>query len=1391
MKRRAAQWGWLGLASALVVGWGCPEPRPAGQDGAGPVSTPDAAADVAVDPGPELPPPADVPEPPADVAGDVEPDSHTPPVHVPLTLARVEPSTGSAGGFDQVELLGTAFRPGLMVFFGESVAQDVFILDDERIICLTPPRLPGLVDVKVSDPDSGETAILEDGFLFFNAVETVGVEPASGHVMGGEPVTIIGLGFRPGSNVLFGGRAAISIEVVDDHTIVCTTPDAPGPGAVDVHVSNDLGVGTLGDGFTYFEPPAISAVVPPVGAMTGLELVEVKGSGFVEPLVVSFGGAALEDVEVLGSDRLRGLTPPVTAPGAVDVLVSTVYGTAWSGSGFTYVEDLTPGQDVEILAVAPSSGPAAGGQIVTIVAKGLTETADTLVSFGGTKAQVLGVDAAGLTALVEVPEAPTGFVGAVDVTLSNGLGVATAVGAYEYLPFVKVYEIQPNFGPLAGGTDVKVSGVGFGPGLQLRVGALPASNVQVLDDHTATGTTPPGSPGLANVTVIQGALSNTLVGGFAYQSQMDLWVIDPADGSQAGGTHVDLFGSGFPEDAKVYVGGKAATHIQVLSPTQISAKTPPGELGTADVTVESVSKGVVTLAEGFTYYNPESLYGGTWGSQVEGAVNVTVLDASTGGGMADVFVMLWTEPDTPYQGYTNSQGQITFSGPDLMGEQMVSASKEGFASASVVEYDAENITLYLSPMTPPSPGMPPGVVAPVYFGQVVNTSKYVPVPWGNCASKPDAPGMLCQACATDAECGGPPLRCSDVPNQGTYCTSHCLNSTDCSDGFMCVPLPGVPEQQCVPSSGDVVAYCDFSSPSIWSPRDGHPGADVDPPLPGLLVTGDMAFEMTVPLGEFAVYCWGGILNPATGTFTPYALGVDRHVFAMPGDEIPGKVFLKHPLMSPMSIRLDDPPLNPNGPNFTYLFVHLDMGSDGTFQFLEHPAGFDANTELILERMPKALTGDLYDASYTIQAGAFSFSDDNLPYSMTLHDGIKSVEDDTMYVWAGDGWKAKATGVTKNINALAPVGGGTLLGVGSDGWIISSVGTGWGSHESGVSTHLRAVHGLPSGEAVAVGAGGVATHYDGLVWTVQPTATTSALEGVWMAAPDDVIAVGWYQVLRWDGATWSKMAGSTSKNLRGVWGFAADDVWAVGNYGSIIHWDGTTWSDMPVGTTQNLRAVWGAAPDDVWIVGEAGTVIHWDGTEMQPVDAGTLRTLEAVWGFAADDVYVVGGRGTILRWDGTQWLSDSPKGYDASFLAVAGVDGRIVASGTHELLLGPFIEVPENISPADGGMMGAAYELSWTVQEGVQPHFSYVEVAIPGMFGPVPEWTMINDWYVTSLLLPDFPDIEGTPGISPGTKFLTIIRTYREGFDINNYSYLDLSQSTWRSWAIDRVMFTKE
>jgi hypothetical protein len=1313
-----------------------------------------------------------------------------------LTLSEVIPGKGLSTGLEQVELVGTGFFQGMQVFFGESLAQDIFVLNSKRLVLLTPPRGPGLVDVRVVDPDNGISATLQAGFLYFNPITILSVEPEVGHVLGGERVTVRGAGFRPESVLLFGRKAALQIQVLDDQTISAIVPDQAEVGATDVFVSNTQGVGLLEDGFLYVDVPRIDAVIPPVGPIAGNTSIELRGQGFHDPLVVLVGGQPLVDPRRVSDTRITGRTPGATQQGAVDVIVSTPYGTGARPSGFTYLADLAPGSTLELLAVTPGVGKSVGGDTVTLIAKGLGPLAGTTVTFGGASANVRSVDPIAHTVIVDTPPGT----GIVDVALtSNGQTVTREDGFY-FQPKISIDTVTPGTGPVAGGTAIEVTGEGFLPGLELRIGALAAASVQVVGSTLIRATTPPGAPGNANAVVLQSGQVVRKIDAFHYEADYRLWLVDPPLGSQAGGTQVTLVGSGFPSDARVRFGSRLATHVNVVSSTTIVCKTPPGDIGVVAVEVSSTTKGAVRISEGFTYYDPTSAYGGTWGGRIKNDVNVTVLDGGTGGPLADAFVMLWTDPRTPYQGFTNAAGQVTFSGADLEGEQMVSASKPGYSRASVVEYNATNVTLYLNPTTPPSPGEPGPPPPPATIrGRITNLGKAFPVPFGRCTNKPNAPGRLCDSCSVDADCGTG-ARCSELPDQftggasGRFCTTDCTGPSQCPTDFMCVPLtPGVP-QQCAPSSGQIAAWCDITNGHIFD-NDWLP----DPGVPVDTRTDTFVINPVPPqrYGEIAVYCTAGVLDTALGLFQPAMMGVARHVIVYPGDNIELEISLDHPMSNTLTVELDPVPRGPEGPDFNYIFPFIELGSDGAI-FLPTQFGFDPDP-FVLEDFFTGLTGNLYDATFSFLAGSFSLTDSNLPYTLTLHQNLRRLEDDTMvYLEETGAWTVRRTGVIQNVNGLYQTSGG-LVGVGSDGLVVRALGTSWARQESGVTEDLRAIHGSGT-SLIAVGDAGAVTRWDGFRWSRMPTPSAGDLRSVWLLSPTEGFAVGAYNTLRLSGTTWTPVFGNAVRNLYGVWGFAANDVWAVGASGTILRFDGVTWNTIPSGTNLGLRAVWGSAPNNVWFVGEGGLVLRWDGVEVKRVvQAGTAttRTLTAIWGRSASDITIVGRRGTALRWDGATLtpIQLGAGSSDIDFLAVAGpaagTNGAgAVMTGAHELLLGPILAVPEKLSPGEGGIMGNDYRISWQAQPGPDPHFSYVEVAIPTIMGPVPEWTMVADYDVQSILLPDFPNIEGTPGIDPGSKILTIFRVYKEGFDIDNYSNTDINQFGWRSWSVQSVFFSK-
>jgi len=97
--------------------------------------------------------------------------------------------------------------------------------------------------------------------------------------------------------------------------------------------------------------------------------------------------------------------------------------------------------------------------------------------------------------------------------------------------------------------------------------------------------------------------------------------VSPNSGGVAGGTVITITGKNFVNGATVAIGGKPATDVKVISSTKITAKTPPGDIGSADVTVTNPDGKSATVPDGFVYTEAVKLYP-PWDVNQDGIVDI-------------------------------------------------------------------------------------------------------------------------------------------------------------------------------------------------------------------------------------------------------------------------------------------------------------------------------------------------------------------------------------------------------------------------------------------------------------------------------------------------------------------------------------------------------------------------------------------------------------------------------------------------------------------------------------------------------------------------------------------------------------------------------------------------
>jgi hypothetical protein len=695
--RNSVRWlsvpGLLALAAMLAA---CPDP---------PVSTNDAGfigndPVLVFDAGPL------VPEGDGGAAGDGgEAEADAGPAVGQVFIESVTPPTGVLTGGYRVRLQGFGFTPppesggDQRVFFGEHEADQILYLNDRSVTVRVPAGdVAGPVAVRMENGLGSYTA--DSVFTYFSPVELDAVDPATGSTTGGTAVTLTGEGLHDELIVLVGGRQAVDL-VVNAEGTSATFMTPPGvPGRADIEAIDNFGRSVLPLAFTYVADLALEQVVPQA-ALVG-DIVELKGAGFDESTVARLGGETATADNLISEGRLRVVVPGALVPGLVDAEVERD-GTVATLAGALWVLDpAAVGLNLE--AVVPASADSTGGETVVLVGTGLSTTTD--VTVGGTAATSFEVLDDNRLSI----EVPAGTAGAADVVVTTtDFGADTYVG-FSYVDGLGLESVSPASGDAAGGTAVTLTGRGFVAGAVVTFGGVPATDVVVVSDTEITATAPAGSSGAVDVRVEQTGDSAVLEGAFRYDAALRVLGVRPSRGGISGNTYVTISGEGFEKGGapSVSFGPLPASDVVVVSDSIITARTPFGEPGVTDVTVDLGGESSVAV-DAYTYFDPTFIVGGSRGGPVDGAVYVTALDAFTALPIEGLVAFLGTEADTPYAAVTNIIGQATLSGPDVVGAQTVSVVGQGYEYASVVDVNASEITLYLQPLAlgPPGNGQPP------------------------------------------------------------------------------------------------------------------------------------------------------------------------------------------------------------------------------------------------------------------------------------------------------------------------------------------------------------------------------------------------------------------------------------------------------------------------------------------------------------------------------------------------------------------------------------------------------------------------------------------------------------------------------------------------------------
>ncbi len=575
---------------------------------------------------------------------------------VPI-VTQISPTFCRATGGSAVTITGMCLTHATAVYFGGTPAKSFVVQSATQIWALSPPGA-GTVDVTVVTPRGTSTTLPADWLTYATAIittlagspEQLGSADGSGSaVRFGSPA---GVAFDSAGNAYVADTANNEIRKITTAGVVLTFAGLAG------HTGSADGTWTQ----ARFNSPtgvAVDSVGNIYVADSGNdEIREISSQGVVTTLAGAAGQAGYSDGTGSGAlfddptgmawdsttgnvyvaDTGNGAIREITSAGVVNTLAAGFNlptGVAVDSAGNVYVAD--SGND-EIYKIITSTG------LVTRLAgvAGQSGSSDGI----GRQAEFndptgLAVDSAGnvyvadtgndeireitpsdvVTALAGSPvsqgssDGPAGqarfyqpeglavnSVGSLYVA-DTGNDEVRRINTYVSPVLPSVTAVGPTAGPLAGGTTVTITGTDLTGATAVYFGGTPATSYSVQSATKITAVAPPGTSAVNVVVVTPFGVSPIAVADqFTYAAPPAVTGISSAYGLATGGAAVTITGQYLSGATAVYFGGTAAASYSVESDTQVTAVSPAGQIGTADVTVVTAGGSSATsAADQFTY----------------------------------------------------------------------------------------------------------------------------------------------------------------------------------------------------------------------------------------------------------------------------------------------------------------------------------------------------------------------------------------------------------------------------------------------------------------------------------------------------------------------------------------------------------------------------------------------------------------------------------------------------------------------------------------------------------------------------------------------------------------------------------------------------------------------
>ena len=567
-------------------------------------------------------------------------------------ITGVDPPSVLTNTQTTVTITGSGFTDP-SVYFGFAGGATVLSYTYNQIVVTCPASTNERpVNVQVVTP-AGSSPIVPADQFYYGAAPLIsavgrGFGPAN---FGGLDVSIGGTNLAGATEVDFG-TTVITTFLVDNSTGIEFVLPTEGPGTVEVTVKTQLGTSAAAP-FTFTLAPFVDQVYPTIssivaGPTAGGTAMMITGMNMNGATAVNLGNTVIPLTSANYTDLSNAFpgqtgefgylsfTTPPGAPGTVNVTVTSPEGT--SSGALTQAATFTYDAPPTVSGVSPADGGLAGGNSVTITGTGLSDV--TEVDFGTVAVPISGSESDNSISVAAPAALETGTVDVTVVGLGGYASPTSTADEYTYEPRPIVSGVSfssgatPASGAIEGGTPVVITGTGLS-GATVMFGGYSATILSETDSQI-TVISPPsytGNAGIVDVTVttVNGTSITSPADQFTYTNAPFISSVTSgheinngtqAAGVTAGGDTVTIHGLDLDGATAVYFGGMPAASFSDDG-FQITAVSPPGIVGTVDITVTNAS-GIsdVSTADQFTYgatsvvSSLSSSSGGLLGTQV-------------------------------------------------------------------------------------------------------------------------------------------------------------------------------------------------------------------------------------------------------------------------------------------------------------------------------------------------------------------------------------------------------------------------------------------------------------------------------------------------------------------------------------------------------------------------------------------------------------------------------------------------------------------------------------------------------------------------------------------------------------------------------------------------------